>query len=207
MKQKKSLFSEIYKLDEKTNSYMIEIALDRYADIFNEWDPAPFKRRDIDPDLQVYLEESSNEIPFRFPIELCFTIAAEVIDGRLDKEALDGFRNSFGFKLYFLKKEIRKTNIRMLEFVLIGFVFLWIAAFLSLRYTEEQIIPHTLIQGLFIAGWFFIGEAVSLIFFTNRDLYHRYRTHRRLQNALIIFKATGQASPSATTHANDALMH
>lgn len=42
--KKDTLFSEVYALDKSINRYMIEIALDQYEDIFNEWDPAPFKR-------------------------------------------------------------------------------------------------------------------------------------------------------------------
>ena len=37
---KRDSFSEIYKIDESTDRYMIEIALDQYTDIFNEWDPS-----------------------------------------------------------------------------------------------------------------------------------------------------------------------
>jgi hypothetical protein len=199
MKRKKSLFSEIYKLDHQTGCYMIEIALDQYADIFNEWDPAPFKRRDIDPDLQLYLEESSNEIPFRRPIELCFTVPEAVLDDKTEQEARDGLKNSFGFKIYFLKKDIQKLNARMLRFVVIGFAFLWIGTIFSLRYKEEQIIPYTLIQGLFISGWVFLWEAVSLIFFTNRDLYHRYRTYKRLQDAPILFKPSENSTPAESS--------
>jgi hypothetical protein len=72
--KKDSLFSEVYALDKSTNRYMIEIALDRYEDIFNEWDPAPFKRREIDADLELYLEGSAEEIPSRYPIELFFMV-------------------------------------------------------------------------------------------------------------------------------------
>jgi hypothetical protein len=38
---------------------MIEIALDRYEDIFNEWNPPPLKRQEIDADLELYLEGSA----------------------------------------------------------------------------------------------------------------------------------------------------
>jgi hypothetical protein len=72
--KKDTLFSEVYALDKSTNRYMIEIALDRYEDIFNEWDPAPFKRREIDADLELYLEGSAEEIPSRYPIELFFMV-------------------------------------------------------------------------------------------------------------------------------------
>jgi hypothetical protein len=183
---KDKLFSEIYAVDASTNRYMIEIGLDRYVDIFSEWDPAPFKRRDIDPDLELYLEGSSDEIPFRYPIELCFTIPAGIQNDEIEADCRKGLQNSFIFKLYFLKKELRQTNARMLQFVLLGFVFLWVATFLEPF--NKRVLLSLLTEGLFIGGWVFLWEAVSLFFFTNRELYHRYRTYRRLQTALVIFR-------------------
>lgn len=94
------LFSENYKIDQFTNLYMIEIGLERYENIFSEWDPAPFKRREIDSDLKLYLEESSNEIPFRYPIELYFLIPVNSYDGRLEEETRKGLANSFAFQLH-----------------------------------------------------------------------------------------------------------
>jgi hypothetical protein len=181
-------FNEIYQIDAATNLYMIEIALDNYTDIFNEWDPAPFKRREIDPDLQIYLEGSSNEIPFRHPIELCFTVPQDKWDEQLEQEVRKGLENTFIFKLYLLKRDLRKTNIEMLRNVLLGFLFLWVATVSSKKF-EASTLLTILDQGLFIGGWVFLWEAVSLFFFTNQELYHRYRTYKRLQNAPVFFKA------------------
>ena len=63
MNKRDRIFNETYKIDQVTNLHMIEVAIAQYTDIFNEWDPAPFKRRSLDPDLQSYLEEGSDEIP------------------------------------------------------------------------------------------------------------------------------------------------
>ncbi|WP_088889326.1 hypothetical protein [Leptolyngbya ohadii] len=181
------LFSENYKIDRSTNLYMIEVGLDQYEDIFNEWDPAPFKRREIDSDLRLYLEESSDEIPFQYSIELCFIIPVSAYDSRIEAEARKGLINSFAFKLHLLRRQIRQTNVQMLRFVVLGFIFLAAAAIFNQK-DEETIILSTLTEGVFIAGWVFLWEAVSLFFFTNRELYHRYQTYRRIQAAPVVFQ-------------------
>lgn len=187
MKKTDRLFSEIYKIDESTNLYMIEIALDQYGDIFNAWDPAPFKRREIDPDLKLYLEGSSDEIPFQYPIELSFTLPQGKRNERMEEEARQGLKNSFIFKRYFLNKELKKTNSQTVMCIFLGFGFLWIGTIFSDRF-EAKLLLSLLAEGLFIGGWVFLLEAVSLFFFTNRDLYHRYRTYKRLQNAPVFFR-------------------
>lgn len=183
------LFSEIYKVDESTNLYMIEIALDQYGDVFNEWDPAPFKRRDIDPDLQLYLEGSADEIPLRYPIELSFTIPQGTRNQQIEEDLRGGLKNSFTFKLYLLRKELKEVNTRMLRFILIGFLLLWVATKFSEQF-EGAPFASILAEGLFIGGWVFIWEAVSLFFFTNRELYEDYRIYKRLLKAPVFFRET-----------------
>lgn len=187
MNNHNQLFNEIYKIDAATNLYMIEVALHQYADIFNEWDSTPFKRRDLDPDLQLYLEESSSEIPAKYPIELCFTVPAGTRDQQIEADARDGIKNSFISKRYFLNKKVKQTNMRMFWFVLVGFLLLWVAKSLS-SWRADADLQSILLEGLAITGWVFLWEAVSLFFFTNRELYRRYSTYKRLQNALVLFR-------------------
>lgn len=185
--KKKRLFDEIYAIDTATNLYMIEIGLDDYSDIFNEWDSAPFKRRDLDPDLQLYLESSSEEIPFRYPIELSFTIPQGSHDQLIETEIRNSLKNYFVFKLYLLRKELKQTNTQMLRFVAIGFFLLWVATKFSEQF-EGFPFAAILTEGLFIGGWVFIWEAVSLFFFTNREIYDTYRIYRRLYKAPVFFR-------------------
>lgn len=185
------VFGEIYTIDQDTGLYMIEIALDQYGDIFNEWDPAPFKRRALDPDLELYLEGSSEEIPLRHPVELYFLLPKGSRDERLEEETRHGLKNSFIFKRYLLRKELEKTNTQMLRCVVLGFAFLAFGTLSSERLGEGLL--SLLSEALLIGGWVFLWEAVSLFFFTNRELYHRYQLYRRLQNAPVIFRETEES--------------
>lgn len=185
--KKTNLFREIYTLDQDTNRYMIEIALDQYADIFDEWDPAPFKRRSIDPDLELYLEGSSEEIPLRYPVELCFMLPAERRDEKLEEETRHGLKNSFAFRRYLLEREQRKTIAQIMRCIILGFAFLWFGSVFSARHAGQELLS-LLAEALYIGGWVFLWEAVSLFFFTERELYYRYRSYKRWQNALVIFR-------------------
>lgn len=186
-----TLFSEVYALDKSTNRYMIEIAIDRYEDIFNEWDPAPFKRREIDADLELYLEGSAEEIPSKYPIELFFMVPRGKRDERMEEETRNALRSFFGFKIYFLKRELRKINIRILNYLFFGFLLLWAGnTYPGHDSTRDWAIVLT--EGIFIGGWVFLWEAVSLFFFTNREMYHRHRIYTRLLNAPVLFQELPQ---------------
>ncbi|VXD19540.1 hypothetical protein [Planktothrix paucivesiculata] len=185
MNKKDRIFTDIYKLDSSTHLYMIEIGLNHYTDIFNEWDPAPFKRREINPNLESYLLRSSDEVPFEKQIELCFMVSQGQRDEKMEKESRLGIKNSFTFKIYVFKKEIKQANSRIIYFVFVGLISLWMATIYSENSTA--VFPSVLFQALVISGWVFIWEAISLLFFKNREFYHRYRTYKRLQNAPVIF--------------------
>jgi hypothetical protein len=187
MKRRDLDFSEVYAIDQANNAYMIEVALGDYTDIFNEWDPAPFKRRDLDQDLQVYLEGSANEIPSQYPIEICFTLPAGGRNQAMEEDVRAGLRNSVNFKLYLVRKEMQLINSRTLRYVFAGLGTLWVARILS-KPAEVSDITSVLTEGLFIGGWVFLWEAVSLFFFSNRDLYYRYRTYKRLRGSQVIFQ-------------------
>ena len=185
MALKTELFNEIYAIDTANNAYMIEVALDQYTDIFSEWDPAPFKRRELDPDLQIYLESSADEIPSKYSIEVCFTLPPGIRDQAMEEDVRTGLRNSVDFKLYLFRKEIRLINTRTVRYVIAGLGTLLIA-----RLAEPldiNVFTAVLTEGLFIGGWVFLWEAVSLFFFSNRDLHNRYRTYRRLRYSEVIF--------------------
>lgn len=192
MKQNDQLFSENYQIDDTNDCYMIEVALDQYVDIFSEWDPAPFKRRDIDPDLELYLEGSSEDIPLKLPVELCFTIPAGLQNQQLETEVRNGLANSFAFKLYLLRKELKKTNGLMLRCVILGFTLLWLGAVLMKQFGDVNILLTLITDAVIIGGWVFLWEGVYLFFFTNREIYHRYRIYKRLQQAPVIFRESAK---------------
>ncbi|NJL45571.1 MAG: hypothetical protein HC922_07240 [Leptolyngbyaceae cyanobacterium SM2_3_12] len=182
-----TLFSEVYTLDPSTNRYMIEIALDQYEDIFNEWDPAPFKRREIDSDLKLYLEVSTEEIPFKCPIELFFFLPKGYRNETMEEESRIAFKNYFGFKLNFLKRDLRRVNTRLLRYIFLGFLLLWVGTTYP-GHDAETTWSTVVTEGIFIGGWVFLWEAVSLFFFTKREIYHEYQINKKILNAPIFFK-------------------
>jgi len=166
---------------------MIEVALNQYMDIFNEWDPAPFKRKDLDSDLELYLEKSSEEIPLRHPIELFFVLPSKNRNQTLENDARDALNSYFSFKIYLLKKGLKKINILILRYVCLGFLLLWIGT-ITPGYNSDISWATVITEGIFIGGWVFLWEAVSLFFFSKRELYQRYQIYIRLLNAPIFFR-------------------
>jgi hypothetical protein len=65
MRDKLKALDQVYDKDSDTDAYVINIVVKRYEDIFNNLDPSPFKRRDLNSNLISFLEDCSSDIPLR----------------------------------------------------------------------------------------------------------------------------------------------
>jgi len=172
---------------EDTNRYTIEIAVDNYDDIFNEWDRAPFERRGLDPELQCFLEECSRDISLAHQLAVVFSLPTIEHDVETEVRCIAGVRNQFALKIHVLNKERQEIMIGVLRNFLIGIGLL----FISLLYTSffaKSLSLQVLGAGLSIGGWVFIWEAFATIGFKNRTLNHTITEWRRFLDAPIVFK-------------------
>jgi hypothetical protein len=166
---------------------MIEVALDSYENIFNEWDPAPFKRRDIDPDLRTFFEECSSEISLSYPIAVAFFLPKGEVDMEKQEKCVEGLRNFFRFNRYLAEKQLRVAYRNVLKYLVVGISFLSIAVLFDHQF-EKNVLSGTLGQGLFIGGWVFVWEAVSTLAFKNTALKQQVAEWERFLDAPIVFK-------------------
>jgi hypothetical protein len=183
----KTKTAQIYRTFENTDRLMIEVALDNYEDMFNEWDPAPFKRRDIDPDLRSFLDECSEELSLKRKIAIAFFIPKAEIDPEKQQKCAEGLRNYFEFNLYLSRKELRRLREDALKYFLFGIIFLATAVIFE-RSLQENVLWGILGQGLFIGGWVFLWEALTLLAFKNGELKHSILEWERFLDAPIVFK-------------------
>lgn len=186
MKRKDEALRQLYLFDEKGETFIIEVSLDGYEDIFNEWDPAPFKRRDLDPDLIYFLETCSDDIPLRYPIRIKFEMPKDLRNSDRENKIVTGIRNYFKFMKNSIEKEIDQVRKRIFIYTVMSFGFL-LAATLSSGIAAKNILLQTGVEGLFIGGWVFLWEAISLVFFSMRDKQIEYRKADRFGGAEYVF--------------------
>ena len=86
-RKKKSTLDRLYSYDKRNNAYKIEISLDKYEDIYNEWDPTPFKKRDIEEEFIKYVIDSSVDIPMRYNLDLELYLPESMYDEKKEKNA------------------------------------------------------------------------------------------------------------------------
>lgn len=182
----KKPLEKIYEKDEATNSFIISVAIENYGDIFNDLDPAPFRKRDLDQDLRDYLEESSSDIPLKYDIILQFNVSVEVKDKNKEEKSKSGLKTYFSFVKDLYGKKIRKSYKKS------GVHFFASLILLSLSYLlrttmNASLFFTILVEGITIGGWVFLWEAISTFAFRNREVRVNYRHYKRFADTSIRF--------------------
>lgn len=177
---------KIYQQDAATGAFLIEAALDRYEDIFNEWDPAPYKRRDLNPDLRHYLEDSSNDIPFRDAVELRFTAPAQICSGDKESSVREGVSTYLACEVEAARKNLHRLHR-------LALINLCVATLLLTAVTQMGRLPAgglllaVLREGLTIGSWVFTWELISLFFFRRFELRRELKKWKRLSRSKVSF--------------------
>lgn len=187
LKKKKNYLKQIYKMNPETNAYIIEISLVDYNEIFNGWDPSPIKRRDLDPELLQFLEESDSDIPLKFPLELEFHIPQEQYDEEKEGLSKAGIKNYFNYTVHFIRKELNQIRDKIIFYVIMSIAFLSIG-YLSGKQIKPNFFTTILVEGLTIGGWVFLWEVFSLFFFSRQEVIGRLKRYIRLEETKISFK-------------------
>ena len=188
MKPKKNDYlQKIYEKNNSTGNYVIQVALEKYSDIFNEWDHAPFRKRDMDPDLAIFLENCFEEIPAKYGVDICFYLPKEEKDVNREESLIAGIKTYYSFYLHQEIKILKGNYHKLFKYLVSSLSLLAVAVFLS-TIVGENIFLKTIQQGFNIGGWVFLWEVISMVFFRGREVNSEISKYQRFLNSLIYFK-------------------
>ncbi len=185
-KPKRSSIQKQYKFDEKNNMYLIEVSLDDYDDVYDEWDPAPFKKRFIQEEFDDFIIESADDIPAKYKLGIVLYIPMQKKDIEKEKAVVAAYRNYYSYVVE--KAEVKQFKLRKksIKYLMLALLFLGTGYFLQSAY--ENVILNVLEEGVFIGGWVFLWEFFTDIFMTRRELKLKYNLKKRLYETEIRFQ-------------------
>ena len=185
LKRDERSLERIYEKDKGTGAFIISLALDRYVDVFNELDSAPWRRRDLDHDLRLFLEDCSSDIPLKYDVILQFNVEQEKQDPAKEERLKVGLKTYFTFVRSSLHRKINRSYQRSLVYGVAAF-FLIFASY-SLAAISSNPLLVTLFDVVAIGGWVFLWKAISAFAFEGRESRDRYRMYQRFSLAEVRF--------------------
>ena len=187
MKTKKNeLLSKVYDRNIESHAFIIKTLISKYTDIFNDLDPSPLRKRDLDQDFINYLVDCSLDIPLRHKIELHLICPKEIADMAMEERAKAGISTYCNLTMLTLREELKKSYKKAVGYIAIFIVLVSIAFAFGPTF-EKHVILETLREGIFIGGWVFLWEAIAIIFLTNKKTISEYKKFERLEDARVEF--------------------
>ena len=177
---------DLYHFNKETQTYELDIAIDQYQDMFNSWDAAPLKRKDIEPDLIDYLEQAGEDIPFKEKIALVFMLPSEARDLKREKTVSQAVKLQFRFLLSVVNKELLYNYRRMATFAIFSLIFLTINYFL--RGQQSSQLANIFLEGLLVGGCFLMWNVFGIAILDNFKLYRKKKIWVRYMQAELMFK-------------------
>lgn len=176
---------KIYRQDPETGNFIIEILLEKYVYAFNEWDSSYFRRRDLDPDLIHFIQGCSDEIPNHYGIDLLFTVSQQP-DAKMEELLAVNIRNYFRYALVSEKRTMKVLFAKIAKYIGVAGLFLVLATAFDPLF-PQGILGKAFTEGLYIGGWVFLWEAISLFSFNRSSLKGNIAEYHRLIEAKIYF--------------------
>jgi hypothetical protein len=183
--RKKRYFQKLYRYDEEKNTYLIEVSLDSYDDVYDDWDASPFKKRDIEDEFNDFVVNSSQDIPFNFEISILLYLPAAKRDELKEQTLISAYKNYYAYALERLNKSINTLYKRILSYLMLSVFMLGLGYFFFRG--AKSIVTSIIHEGIFIGGWVFLWEFFTNIFITRRELQEEYKTIKRLYKSEVIF--------------------
>ena len=177
---------QIYRYDPTDDSYVVDVSLDNYLEIFNEWDRSPIRRKDLNHELFDFLEEASYEIPLKYKTKISFGIPESVKDVRKQDSSITGLKNNFRYVIHFINRTITINNRKSIIYALMGLVFIVLSTVFE-KFFVDTFFFSVLSQGIFVGGWVLLWEAFSLFIFVSYEHRDRRKRYRRYLDSKIEF--------------------
>jgi len=189
----------LYRVDKATNTAFIDVNINFYREIYNEWDFSPYINRDLDDDLFEYLENCAEEIPSKHNLAIVFHIPVHIKNPEKEENSITGFKNYFRYQIRKLRTAQVKLVKRIIKYGIFGILLIYLGNRLSLHIEMDNIFRF-LVDGLFIGGWVLFWELFSTLFFKQSDIRAQKRILYRLCNAELTYQYKEQTVADYKEH-------
>lgn len=189
---KNKMLDQIYPKDPQSGKYIIKVAINRYDEVFNQLDPSPYDRKDLNTLLRAYLESCSSDIPLKYDLKLNIDMGEEKRQKEKEELTRKGLSRFFLFLKFNQQMKQKKTLQRVIFFTLISLFLLFVSFYLR-SLTPVGWFHSALTEVFTIGGWVFLWEAISMLTFRNHQGWIKQKEYERLKNADITFGYKNQA--------------
>lgn len=185
MSNKFSQIQKQYPFDEARNAYLIEVSLDDYDDVYDEWDPAPFKKRFIQEEFDDFIVSSAEDIPMKYNLNIVLYLPKDKKDANKETAVEAAYQNYYSYEIVKIAKNLAKLRKRNISYFLLAILFLSLGYIF--QFGPDNVAFDVIQEGIFIGGWVFLWEFFTDIIITRKKLIAEHKLYKRILQSELSF--------------------
>jgi hypothetical protein len=175
---KKGILTGIYRREGDWN--LVELKISDPAQLFNSFDPAPFRERDLDADAAEYLVDAIRELRGHRHVRIVIHLP-KAHDARVQAGIQEAIRNYFRYREQAARFDVRQALRLGRASLAVGLLFLATCTAISqLALTGEGVAMHTLHEGFLILGWVAMWRPLEILLYEWWPLLRDARLYRMI---------------------------
>ena len=166
------------------NEFIIKISTNKFENLYDNFDmSSSFLKKDLSQQLVDYIIESVNEISNeKFIIKFYFKEDIEQKDIIHIEKSIDSY---FTYLEELEKKKMREQIKNSLIFMILGVFFISLSI---LNETNQELTYRVISEGLMVAGWVSMWEAMATILIKWLPLSKKLKLFEKIVNSKIEFE-------------------
>lgn len=183
--------------------HLIEIRVDRLAQLFHTLDPYPFRERDLDQDAEEYIVSWARELPDRRPVRIAVHVPAGDAFDASTKELNEAFHRYFAGRAVAVQHELNelfRVGRRALAIGIPILVACLVSARLAAGYLVENPVQRLVEESLLILGWVANWRPLEIFLYDWWPLARRRDLYRRLADAAVELRPYPQSQSPRAEH-------
>jgi hypothetical protein len=174
-----------------TNTAEIEIRDKTIEQLFNNFDPAPFRERERDADAERYIFSYAREAAGSSPIELVVYLSGTTTEPSLSKELEAAIGHHF--ELRAREQQIKLNELRLLgrKGLVVGLLVMLFATLVGVALTNifpKSSFVETIEQSLIIFAWVALWRPAEILLYDRWPLIRERKLLQRLATAPVIVR-------------------
>ncbi len=167
---------------------IIDVSVKTVEHLYSNFDrTAHYLKKDLDEDLVDYLTNSVREVQ-KYPFVIRFSFVHLPDEPVMDR-VRNSIRNFYTYLQELERKTLRDIVRRSAILFVIGIVFLAMAVQTARMFREDyDILAEVFVQGLTIAAWVSLWEAIANIFLEWHDPRRNISLYSKVVEAPVIFR-------------------
>ena len=177
---------------EEDGQYLVEIRLNEIRQLFNSFDPAPFREKDLESSAETYIVDSVQEFHLDTPITLVLHLPQSACTDEAASSVPAAIHHYFLYRAEITSKELRFTLQQGRIALVIGLVFLFlcIAAQQLIASLEKTGLMWSIIEeGFLISGWVAMWRPIDVFLYEWWPIRRRRRVYEKLAKLPVVLRA------------------